>query len=304
MAQPPRYGDSEHNLLLKIADNFGVVANSGDSKNSILYKIADRTYQSAINPPSPSYDPDALAYVQASGATDIQNINAFVVGIKSLGLWNSMVCWPLRSSQNAGTGSTAYSLGGLGTYNGTLVNGPTWGSDGLLLSSTSKVTTSLAGWGVAPQSMFAVVKTNSDSLTGNIFLGGNTLLNARTFGIGAPIGQKTRAMLSNRAGTGSCVFTSDTAVPLNNFCGFSISQNSTSSADIFANNIQQGTQTNLNWNDGIAGLSTNVVDIPVLISSATYVPFAIFFPNISLTGNHSNIYSLYKSTLGQGLSLP
>jgi hypothetical protein len=42
-----------------------------------------------------------------------------------------MVCWPLRSSQNAGTGTTAYSLGGLGTFNGTLVSGPTWGAGGI-----------------------------------------------------------------------------------------------------------------------------------------------------------------------------
>jgi hypothetical protein len=48
-----------------------------------------------------------------------------------------MVCWPLRSSQNAGTGSTAYSLGGLGTYNGTLINGPTWGEDGLNFNAAS-----------------------------------------------------------------------------------------------------------------------------------------------------------------------
>jgi hypothetical protein len=35
------------------------------------------------------------------------------------------------------TGSTAYSLGGLGTYNGTLVNGPTWGADGVNYNSAS-----------------------------------------------------------------------------------------------------------------------------------------------------------------------
>lgn len=76
-------------------------------------------------------DSDAAAYCARSGATDRAAINAFVRGVKSLGLWNSMVCWPLRSTQNAGTGTTAYSLGGLGTYNGTLTNGPTWGSDGV-----------------------------------------------------------------------------------------------------------------------------------------------------------------------------
>jgi hypothetical protein len=162
MAQTPQYGDSEHNLLLKIAENFGVVANSGDSKNSILYKIANRTYQSAINPPSPSYDPDALAYVQASGATDIDNINAFVVGVKALGLWNSMVCWPLRSSQNAGTGSIVYSLGGLGTYNGTLVNGPTWGADGITFAAASsqRISTNLS-FVSYPLVAFAITKVTS-----------------------------------------------------------------------------------------------------------------------------------------------
>jgi hypothetical protein len=61
-------------------------------------------------------------------------ISDFVRGIKSLGLWNSMVCWPLRASQNAGSGTTAFSLGGLGQFNGTLVNAPVWGANGIRFS--------------------------------------------------------------------------------------------------------------------------------------------------------------------------
>jgi hypothetical protein len=83
----------------------------------------------------PAYDTDASAYFTTAGVTNTagrQQISRFVTGIKDLGLWSSMVCWPLRSSQNAGTGTTAYSLGGLGTYNGTLTNGPTWGADGVI----------------------------------------------------------------------------------------------------------------------------------------------------------------------------
>ena len=60
-------------------------------------------------------DPDAADFCRRSGATDRAAINAFVRGVKDLGLWDNMVCWPLRSAQNAGTGTTAYSLGGLGT---------------------------------------------------------------------------------------------------------------------------------------------------------------------------------------------
>jgi hypothetical protein len=78
-----------------------------------------------------TYDANASSFIATSGATDIVAINDFVLGVKTLGLWNSMVCWPLRSSQNAGTGTTAFSLGGLGTYNGTLTNGPSWGADGV-----------------------------------------------------------------------------------------------------------------------------------------------------------------------------
>ena len=79
----------------------------------------------------PSVDPDAAAFAAASGATDVAALSAFVKGVKDLGLWESMVCWPLRSTQNAGTGTTAYSLGGLSSGTGTLVNGPTWGADGI-----------------------------------------------------------------------------------------------------------------------------------------------------------------------------
>jgi hypothetical protein len=86
-----------------------------------------------------SFDPDARAFVQTSGATDRAALNFFVKGIKRLGLWDDMVCWPLRSAQNAGTGSTAYSLGGLGTYNGTLINGPTWGEDGIAFANPAHI---------------------------------------------------------------------------------------------------------------------------------------------------------------------
>lgn len=86
-----------------------------------------------------SFDADARAYIQTSGATATAEINHFVKAIKRLGLWNSMVCWPLRSSQNAGTGTTAYSLGGLGTYNGTLINGPTWQTNGIYINGQQGV---------------------------------------------------------------------------------------------------------------------------------------------------------------------
>jgi hypothetical protein len=47
MAQLPRHDDSEYNLIVKIAKNFGVIVNKGDSKQVLLYKIASKTYEIA-----------------------------------------------------------------------------------------------------------------------------------------------------------------------------------------------------------------------------------------------------------------
>jgi hypothetical protein len=111
---------------------------------------------------SASFDADARAFVNTSGATDRAAINHFVKGVKRLGLYSSMVCWPLRSTQNAGTGSTAYSLGGLGTYNGTLINGPTWGADGVTFAAASsqQISTNLS-FVTYPMVAFALTKVTS-----------------------------------------------------------------------------------------------------------------------------------------------
>jgi hypothetical protein len=73
-----------------------------------------------------------------TSATPRKQIRDFSAGVNDLGLWNSMVCWPLRSSQNYGSGDTVFSLGGLGTFNGTRVNGPTWGADGITITGANK----------------------------------------------------------------------------------------------------------------------------------------------------------------------
>ena len=94
-------------------------------------------------------DIDSIRYAQrvksGSGTTilpePLKQINKFVIGVKKLGLWNSMVCWPMRGIHNAGTGSTVYSLGDLGRYNGniynlngSLINLPTWSTNGIKCS--------------------------------------------------------------------------------------------------------------------------------------------------------------------------
>jgi hypothetical protein len=91
------------------------------------------------------FDQDTLAYSKRvfEGAgrqillRDLRDIDLFVRGVKKLNLWDKMVCWPMRWPHNAARGLTVYSLGGLGVYNGTLVNSPIWTDNGLLISPSS-----------------------------------------------------------------------------------------------------------------------------------------------------------------------
>jgi hypothetical protein len=88
----------------------------------------------------PTADLDAVGYIGRSGITDVvaqNDINQFVLEMKNVGLYNNMFCYPLRSTHGKGSGSIAYSLGGLGEYNGTLANSPAWGVDGVTFSPTN-----------------------------------------------------------------------------------------------------------------------------------------------------------------------
>ena len=111
-------------------------------------------------------DRDAREFIQRAGVTDAggrAQLNTFVRGVKNLGLWNSIVCWPLRSSQNAGTGTTAFSLGGLGTHNGTLVDGPTWASDGIDFDGTNDHITTSFNPAFNNITVFTAAKADNDT---------------------------------------------------------------------------------------------------------------------------------------------
>jgi hypothetical protein len=72
-----------------------------------------------------------------TAATPRKQIRDFSAGVNDLGLWNSMVCWPLRSSQNYGSGDTVFSLGGLGLLMGRGLVGRLGGLMGLRLTAAS-----------------------------------------------------------------------------------------------------------------------------------------------------------------------
>jgi hypothetical protein len=237
----------------------------------------------------PRRDPDAVAFAAASGATDIDAISDFVKGVKRLGLWNNMVCWPLRSSQNAGTGTTAYSLGGLGTFNGTLVNGPTWGTDGVVFVSGSSQGITLPAVSLVGDYMQASVQA---APSGNLRV--TNLIDAAV-GVGLWAGFGNQYYWDVRASGGGLVRlvggTVGTAMQFNlgtattagsQFFvnGSSILSNATSAA------LSSGVKTNFTINDN-GGNGT--------------IAFVLMAQSVA---GASSLRDLYKSTLGTGLGLP
>jgi len=205
-----------------------------------------------------------------------------------------MVCWPMRSAQNAGTGTTAYSLGGAGTYNGTLTNGPTWGSSGIFFDGVNDViSTTLTIVGV--NSSCGIVGTcPTSSAGGNILRGLNSnseliyWLNPRTsfggeyrFG-GSNIGTADNSLTGTHFWSVRGVSGSPTRAYVDGSLLGTAGTNATTPSPLVLNGgLQLG---------GVPGGYSGTMAFAVIFTSDVSSP--------------SSLYSLYKTTLGTGLGLP
>jgi hypothetical protein len=252
------------------------------------------------------FDADAVAYFVRAGVTNATakgQINAFVKGMKALSLYNSMVCWPLRSAQNAGTGTTAYSLGGLGTYNGTLTNGPTWGADGVVFDGVNDCITTAyvppdgtASFGFA--SKIAITPTDNyivysiDNLTNRKMgmyyasaAGGRVRFEANLNGV---VGNKLDINSTNTLNFVFAQASHDGA----NFYG----QGNDGTIQSFAGSgTMQGTGASIVF--GRRSIDAAPLNFPGTIAFTYYI-------SSSVNANFTNLYTLYKNTLGTGLGLP
>lgn len=249
-------------------------------------------YQVASIVIHPRIDADALAFAAASGATDLSGLSAFVKGVKELGLWSNMVCWPLRSSQNAGTGTTAYSLGGLGTYNGTLTNGPTWGADGIAMVASP-----------AQNITISPVPPAGTSITASAVHKTALNVNARVISFN---------------GTNGGLWS-----PFNNGDGYWDAYNNIThrtnasligvvSANTMFMHTGAATPTNLSHhvNGGVAlsslihSTALGALGAMAIAQAGSYTGTAAFILYSTNAIDQSQLYSLYRDTLGTGLGLP
>ena len=259
----------------------------------------------------PAYDTDASTYFTTAGVTNTagrQQISRFVTGVKDLGLWSSMVCWPLRSSQNAGTGTTAYSLGGLGTFNGTLTNGPTWGTDGISFTSTSQEITLLDNASLYNLRTGFTVYNPSNSASNQRLIEFNDNATAQGFyclfrfdGGGIPA-EKGAKYLTTRNSTISGNSPNTETVSLNSFRSSAFTANNTSD-----NLFRDGSLVSGSARTGLLAINpTNARVIRSLFggSSSTVGSFGLLSTSTLTDANITSLHTLYKTTLGQGLGLP
>lgn len=251
----------------------------------------------------PSYDADALTYFTNTGITDLtarRQINDFVVGVKALGAWSTMVCWPMRSSQNAGTGSTVYSLGGGGTFNGTMAAGATWGAEGITFNgSTGRVSTSLTSITSDHTSMsifkqtittgFQVTLAKDDQganrqfnhvSDGSSYLSQVWNTTARSIFVGTPVAGAFRSIV------------------LRNSAGLTNAQ-----PGQWYSNPTQTTTTSGTMSAGTAGVSIGSASNSNFFFNGV-IPFVAVWNSYLSDTNRATVYRIYRDTLGEGITLP
>jgi hypothetical protein len=248
------------------------------------------------------YDSDAATYFNTAGVTDAtakQQINAFVVGVKALGLYNNMVCWPLRSAQNKGSGTTAYSLGGLGTYNGTLTNGPTWGASGITFDGVDDYLPTGYTSGLSQFSAFSIATPNSTAGVQEEFSKDDQGSNRDWVILGALSGYNQAfiwdASQTLRQNTG----------PLAGLVSRLLCLRASSTVYKFRRNNESDTPGTLGTiNQSSANITIGARAGGGGLYFSGIVSAGILFNTVLSDSDTSSIYTLYKTTLGTGLGLP
>jgi len=267
---------------------------------------------------------DTQAYLNTcniSAALPRQQIRDFAKGVNDLGLWDSMVCWPLRSSQNYGSGTTAFSLGGLGRFDGTLVNDPVWGSDGITFATSSSVGrnrnitvpwSTSGGYDLRSNStVFSVSNMNTAAAAEQFLLGSRAALND---GFGS-VRLNNTTIVTGPLRVGQVAYASFTGPSLSaDYRAWTTQRenNEAANSNVQGNKLwQDATQIANGSNAAQTGFGAITQPSEVLIigsgrgNASVAVVGSIAFTAIfsNWTVNVSDIRTIYKETIGQGLGL-
>lgn len=256
-------------------------------------------------------DPDARAYCLRSGATDRRVMSDWVRGVRGLGLSDSVIEYALLPGQSAGTGSTAYALRGGGAYDATLVDGPAWGTTGLVFNNNYVAINALAplvrSWGGYSCVVVAKDTANYYSCFGTLkgsFQGGNADCTGK-FSTQYNFVNCYQSFLTG--GTSDRTFgTIASAIPAGfNFMGFArqgLSDPASDTGFVTLNGVTNSTK----GGSGIAP-STNPYSEGFQLFGANGNGVICSFALVGKPLNAATLQALralYKTTLGKGLGLP
>ena len=235
----------------------------------------------------PTADLDAVAYIGRSGITDVSaqnDINQFVLEMKNVGLYNNMFCYPLRSTHSKGSGSTAYSLGGLGSYDGTLANSPAWGTNGVTFSPANSCLQFSYLLPTGSHTIFAVGLNNTTITSSIVFRVSN--------------GANNFHFWQRRSGTSATVFSPNT--DLSGFINGAITN--TAIASVY--NSFAATTSRTFASGTSHGGPAFFGDLANTAQWGSVGTFAAVFNTTLTTAQILALHNLLKTTLCQGLGLP
>ena len=290
--------------------------------------ITNRTY---------GMDADVISYNarivaggnQSLSMQSLRQLNQFVIEVKKMNLWASMIFWPLKANQNAGTGTIAYSLGGLGVYNGTISNSPIWGASGLTINANSQ---NIAFGSLDFGSSTFLYVANPSWGTLSVYSDATIQFASYSSIFGTALKQRDYMIVgANMSGNPIC---KDAAVELVDYSSGSFGYGGQANYDSMLTrnefrlcSMQANGTTYKFYRSGIL-LSTVTgnknFDIPANgsdYSGARKTDLLVTFQNSALGSNiqipllcliksqltdadHAKFYSLYRKTLGEGLALP
>jgi hypothetical protein len=221
-----------------------------------------------------------------------------------------MVCWPLRLTQNTGT-NTVFSLGGLGTYNGTLIGGPAWGPDGISFGGNTQsieyspqFSVDFTKGGFSVHAVWSALGVSIADFEGPFVLFGQpttaTLQNQITTGVGGG----TTWQPQSRSYNGNRYYFFSPSLPISGNVGYGWNADTltlqTNGVDLSMGTQPTSTPANGNYTLSTIGRNNTTT------SATSRVSYLLAFqPNIGMTTQKmQNIYNIAKQTLGQGLGLP
>jgi hypothetical protein len=194
-----------------------------------------------------------------------------------------------------------FSLGGLGTFNGTRVNGPAWASDGIDFDgSNDRITLPSASFGTgnAATSIWAFLKNETNAARMIVLSQGNNNNATDAFTLQSPDNAATADRV-DIAFTGSNIASKSTVWKSlfvgNTSAGFGGKDGGTVTQFALSNTLNK---TGSSCAIGGFGDPAGVAPFDGLIAAVIRIDAT---PTTTLNGQ---IYTLYKTTLGQGLELP